>query len=152
MHLNRWFRQLLTLTVLAGFFAQSVHAQNMVSVRNNTVNLRISPSTSGGVTWQLSRGYPLQILQKRTNWLHVQDFEGDQGWVARRVTSSTPHHIVKVQVAHLRQGPGTHHPIVGKAVYGEVLRTVRRKNDWVAVRAPQGGQTVWVARRLLWGW
>ncbi len=152
MHSNTWFRHLLTLAALAGACAHSVHAQNMVSVRNDTVNMRSSPNTHSEVTWQLSRGYPLQILQKRADWLHVQDFEGDRGWVARWVTASTPHHIVKVKVAHLRQGPGTRHPIVGKVVYGEVLRTVRRKDGWVAVRAPQSGKTAWVARRLLWGW
>ena len=152
MHLNTWLRRLLTLTVLAGSCAFAAHAQNMVSVRSPTVNMRASPSTNSEVTWKLSRGYPLLILQKRDQWLEVQDFEGDRGWVARRVTSPKPHHIVKVKTANLRKGPGTHYPIVGKAVYGEVLRTVRHKGQWVAVRAPQGKNLAWVANHLVWGW
>ena len=41
--------------------------------------------------------------------------------------------------------------MVGKAVYGEVLRTLERRQDWVKIRQ-DGGLMGWISRKLLWGW
>jgi uncharacterized protein YgiM (DUF1202 family) len=81
----------------------------------------------------------------------VRDFENDRGWVARALTGSTPHHVVKARTANVRQGPGTQHRIVGKAEYGELLRTREKRSDWVRVER-DNGKTGWIAKRLLWGW
>lgn len=127
-------------------------AQELVSVRNATVNLRAGPDTSSEILWKLSRGYPLQVLERQGSWLKVQDFEGDQGWIARSVTSTRPHHIVKVQSANLRAGPGTRHRLVGNVKYGDVLRTGRRQGEWVQVDHPQRRGKAWIASDLVWGW
>lgn len=153
MRLQVLFRQLLALVIMASVCAAApAYAQKMVSVRNLTVNLRANPDTNSEVTWKLSRGYPLQVLDVQTDWLQVQDFEGDRGWIARHVTADTPHHIVKVKTANLRKGPGTKYALMGRVAYGEVLRTVRRQGDWVMVRHPSGRGQAWVASQLVWGW
>lgn len=127
-------------------------AQELVSVRSPSVNLRTAPGTDSEVLWKLSQGYPLQVLDKKADWLQVQDFEGDKGWIARSVTDTAPHHVVKVKVANLRKGPGTKYPVAGKAAYGDVLRTVRRQGDWVVVQQPGGKGQAWVSSELVWGW
>ncbi len=144
-------RSLLTWTALLTALAPAL-AQELVSVRNPSVNLRSGPSTETEVLWKLSQGYPLQVLDKKADWLQVQDFEGDKGWIARSVTASAPHHIVKVKVANLRKGPGTKYPVLGQAAYGDVLRTVRRQGEWVVVKLPKDGGQAWVASSLVWGW
>jgi SH3-like domain-containing protein len=126
-------------------------AQELVSVRSATVNLRSAPGMQADVLWQINRGYPLQVLGREGNWLKVQDFEGDEGWVAQSVTASTPHHVVKVKSANLRAGPSAEHPVVDKVVYGQVLATALRQGEWVQVRR-NNGQTAWVASDLVWGW
>ena len=125
-------------------------AQEMVSIRGNTVNMRSGPGTNHEVLWELARGYPLQVTQRKGNWLAVKDFEGDTGWVARSLTGRTPHHVIKSKVANVRSGPGTQHRIVGRAEYGELVRTREKKDGWVRVEREQG-VSGWIARRLLWG-
>lgn len=127
-------------------------AQQWVSVRNDNVNMRSGPGTNSTILFKLAQGYPLQVLERRGNWLRVQDFEGDRGWIGRSVTGNTPHHIVKSTRINLRSGPGTQHPIVGSAQYGDILRTTRRQGDWVQVQNPNGRGTAWVASSLVWGW
>lgn len=139
-----------SLLLLAGL-ATASHAQELVSVKTQGANLRSAAGTQAEVQWQLARGYPLQVLQREGGWLKVQDFEGDQGWVAASVTQAAPHHVVRVRSANLRQGPGTEFPVVGYAVYGQVLATEHRGEAWVRVRS-RDGQSAWVARDLLWGW
>jgi SH3-like domain-containing protein len=127
------------------------HAQELVSVRSATVNLRSAPGLQAEVLWQINRGYPLHVLGREGTWLKVQDFEGDEGWVAQSVTASTPHHVVKVKAANLRAGPGAEHPVVDKVVYGQVLPTALRQAEWVQVLRTNG-QPAWVASDLVWGW
>ncbi|MFP5467028.1 MAG: SH3 domain-containing protein [Gammaproteobacteria bacterium] len=137
-----------SLLMLQGGLAQ---AQTMVSVNTGTLNMREAPGTGSPVMWKLSRGYPLKVVQRKGSWFKVRDFEGDDGWVARSLTSRTPHHVVKSKVANLRAGPGTGYRIKGKLEYGETVRTVSKQGQWVKVRHQELGQG-WVARRLLWGW
>lgn len=132
--------------------AAALHAQELVSVRGPVVNLRAGPTTDSEVLWQLRRGYPLLVLERQGDWLRVRDFEGDEGWIAARLTGSERYHIVRARTLNLRSGPGTEWQIIGQARYGDVLATVRRQGDWVQLRAPDGQGTVWAASDLLWGW
>lgn len=150
-------RQRLAATCLciaalsASVLSQAQPAQQMVSVSGSKLNMRSGPSTNAPVLWELKKGYPLQITQRKGNWVQVRDFEGDTGWVARSLTGQTPHHIVKARVANVRSGPGTQHRVVGKADYGELLRTREKRADWVRVERAEGPGG-WIAKTLLWGW
>ena len=64
-------------------------AREMVSVKGKLVNMRSGPGTRYQVNWQLEKGYPLQIIARKGKWLKVRDFENDQGWISRSVTTST---------------------------------------------------------------
>lgn len=140
---------LVALLCLGSF--QAVSAQGMVSVNGRVVNMREGPSTSTPALWRLSSGYPLKVVGKRGSWLKVSDFEGDQGWVSKRLTVKTAHHIVSVSRANLRSGPGSNYRLVGQAVYGDVFRTLEKRKAWVRVQSAQG-QKAWIFRKLLWGW
>lgn len=147
-------RLLFTVALLAGVLVPTADAlaQRMVSVDRPEINMRDGPGTQHTALWSLVRGYPLEVLGRKGNWYRVRDFERDTGWVYRPLTSAKkPHHIVKSKVANVRSGPGTRYRVIGKAVYGEVLRTLEKRDGWVKV-SQSGGSSGWVARRLLWGW
>jgi uncharacterized protein YgiM (DUF1202 family) len=141
----------LWLSALFLSLASAAHAQSMVSVDRPNVYLRAGPGTQHDAQWKLSRGYPLQVLARKSGWLQVRDFESDTGWILGRLTAPKPHFVVKVPVANVRSAPGTRHRIVARAEYGQVLRTLERRQGWVRVQ-PAKGPAGWVARRLLWGW
>lgn len=145
-------RRLLCAFALAlAFVTPTVFAQQRVSIQGSSVNLRSGPGTSAEAVWELSRGYPLRVIGRKGSWLHVRDFEGDTGWVARSLTGAVPHHVVKSSVANLRNGPGTRHRVLARLQHGEVLRTLAQRNGWVRVRL-QDGRSGWVSKGLLWGW
>ncbi len=139
---------IMAATLLSG--AQA-HAAERVSISRDQVNLRSGPGTNHPAEWVLSKGYPLQVVQRRGSWLKVRDFEGDQGWVYRSLTNKTPHHVVKAERANLRKGPGTQHARITTLNQGEVLRTRQKTARWVKVETTDG-LSGWVARSLLWGW
>jgi len=141
------------LTALALLAAVPVaSARDMVAVSRNEINMRSGAGTNHEALWVLSRGYPLQVLAKKGQWIQVRDFENDRGWVYKPLTSTrSPHHVVKVQILNIRSKPSLHGRIVAKAVHGEILKTLGRKGDWVKVQQ-EGGPKGWVSRRLVWGW
>jgi SH3-like domain-containing protein len=145
----RWCLHFLSALLI--LVASECVAQRMVSVAAREVNLRSGPGTQHPVEWLLSRGYPLRVIGSQGSWLRVIDFENDKGWVYRPLTSSTPHHIVKVKSANMRAEPTTSSRIIARLVRGDVLRTLTQKGGWVRVQR-ESGLRGWVARRLLWGW
>ena len=142
---------LLVLTICGLGFLASAQAQSMVSVKGETVNLRAAPRTNAEITWQLKKGYPLKVIKRQGDWLQVRDFENDSGWIARSLTSRTPHHVVKAKIVNIRSGPGDQHRVVAKLTYGEVVRTLEVRNNWVRIEQPNGPRG-WVSKKLLWGW
>lgn len=148
-------RLLLASLLLLSASAWSAHAA-MMSINGNEINMRSGPGTTYRVLWTLDQGFPLEVLKRSGDWYRVRDFEGTIGWVHRSVVGTTPHMIVKTnknskKQINLRSGPGTNYPVVAKAHYGVVLKTVEQKKGWVKVRHEQG-VTGWVSRNLLWGW
>ncbi|MEY5097619.1 MAG: hypothetical protein RJA36_338 [Pseudomonadota bacterium] len=145
--LSRWAAALAA--ACAAFSAAD--AQTLVSIKALAANMRTAPGKGSEVLWQLDRGYPLEVLERSGNWIQVRDFEGEQGWVAASTTGPARHHVVRVRNAKLRAGPGDGYVMVGSAVYGQVLATEFRGEDWVRVRLAPGRQA-WIARDLVWGW
>ena len=146
-----FLRRCVALLAFLCCSAGAAQASDMVSVAGAEVNMRSGPGTRHEAVWALARGYPLVVVGRQGKWLKVRDFENDQGWVYRSLTDRTPHHIVKAPVANLRRTPSTRATIVGKALYGDVLRTLDRRGQWIKVRH-EAGITGWIATRLVWGW
>lgn len=143
------FRGLFALSL--GVAAFSAQAQNMVSISGSTVNMRDGPSLRSTVLWELRRGFPLRVTERRGDWLEVKDFEGDTGWVARSLTSDEPYHIVTSKILNVRSGPGTNNEVVTQVQYGELLKTLEKRDNWVRVER-ETGESGWVSEKLVWGW
>ena len=132
-------------------FAAAAAGARMVSVKGRKVNLRAGPGTKYEVLWELGRGFPLKVIKRKGGWLKVRDFENDEGWLLARLVNRVPHMVVKRRRVNIRSGPGKRYRLVGKANYGVVFRTLKRKGAWVKVRH-ENGTTGWILRKLLWGW
>lgn len=147
---------LLLLLFVTWSLCGQAAAITMVSVAGEKVNLRKGPSAQYPVIWELGKGFPLQVIGSKGNWLKVSDFEKDVGWIYKELVSRKPHLIVKVNKnskarINIRSGPGTSYKIVGQAEYGVVFATLKREQGWVKVQHEKG-LTGWIKRSLLWGW
>lgn len=129
----------------------TAHAQEFVSIKGNSVNVREKPTTRSATLWELSKGYPLQVTRRQGQWLRVRDYEATLGWVHAPLTQKTPHVVVKARTANLRAGAGQNHRVVGKLEQHEVARTLKKQGSWLQVQR-SNGQSGWVAKSLVWGW
>ena len=59
-----------------------------VSLKNNKTFVRRGPGKSYRIDWILEKpGLPLKIIAEHNHWRHVEDFQGDRGWVYFRLLS-----------------------------------------------------------------
>ncbi|MCK5323386.1 MAG: SH3 domain-containing protein [Desulfobulbaceae bacterium] len=141
----------LLFGILVILFSASVCHSRMVSIANEKVNLRSGPGKKYSVLWELGKGFPLQIVSSKGNWLKVTDFEKDTGWIYKKLITDKRHLIVKKKRVNIRNKPGKNGNIIGKANYGVVFRTLETKSGWAKVKH-ENGLTGWIKRDLLWGW
>ncbi len=143
--------KILRLSIAAlTLVATGAWAQTFIGIHAREANMRSGPGSRHAVQWSLSRGYPLQVVARRGEWLQVRDFERDTGWVHRSLTGPSTHRTVTARVANLRMQPRQGSRVAGKLAYGDMVRVLERRGEWVRVRQ-DNRRTGWVARRLLWG-
>ena len=152
-HAARWLATAATaLAVLTTTLAPAAaHAREFVSVKGSSVNVRQQPTTRSATLWELGKGYPLQVVQRKGQWLRVRDNESTLGWVHAPLTDKSPHMVVRARTANLRSGPGQKHKVVARLEQGDVLATLKKQSGWTQVRLANG-QSGWVAQSLVWGW
>lgn len=124
---------------------------DFVSIKGASVKVRAQPSTRSATLWEMGSGYPLQVTQRKGQWLRVKDYESTLGWVFAPLTHPSPHMVVTARTANLRAGPGTQHRSVGQLNQHEVVKTLKKSGSWAQVQR-EGGQKGWMARNLAWGW
>lgn len=135
---------LLMATSIPSFSAE------YVSVVKDGVNVRTGPSTSNPVYMELFKGYPLMVAEKNGEWIKVQDFEKDSGWIHSSLVENGNTVIVSADSrVNMRSGPGTKNAIVANLERGVVLQTIERQDKWVKVKHLSGTEG-WIYAPLLW--
>lgn len=141
---------LLLAGVMAGTPGWS-QAQEFLSIKGNTVNIRAKPTTKSDIAWELINGYPVQVIARQDDWVKVKDFEGPLGWVHMPLTSTEPHFLIKSDNVNLRAGPATSHSVVTKLSKYDIVKTLEKRNDWAKVKTSDGKEG-WMLEKLGWGW
>lgn len=120
-----------------------------VSVSKDGVNIRSGPDTKSEILWEVFKGFPLQVIDRKGKWAQVVDFEGDKGWIYSPLLSKQKTVIIKVNTANMRVGAGKDYEILATVKYGVVFTPVEKEGDWVKVRH-EDGTNGWVFDKLLW--
>ncbi len=145
-------KKILTPLLLAGtlFCAAPVMATKYISVDVDNANIRKTPSLDAPVVMELFRGYPLRVLKTEGEWYNVVDFEGDKGWIFKKITSSRQTVIVNAKNSlNMRSEPSTKSKIVASVERGVVMEMLERKESWTKVKH-SGGTVGWIYSPLLW--
>ena len=130
------------LTMTAGLAAE------YVSISKDGINLRSGPDTKFASLYELPAGYPLQVMEKKGEWLKVKDYENDQGWVFAQMVSKDQYVIVVVNEGNARSGPGAEFDKVGSVVKDVILKKVNQKGEWIQFEHPQ--LKGWIHKKLIW--
>jgi SH3-like domain-containing protein len=136
---------LVQLFILLPFFntAEAI----LISVKK--ANVRSGPGKANKPLFVYKTNAPFKILEEEGNWLKVEDFEAEIGWVNKSVVDPNKRGaIVKVANANIRRGPGLTHPVVFLAGYGVAFEVVGVENDWYEVKH-EDGDIGWIQQDLV---
>jgi len=138
----------IQLLIIVFFIAEIAVAGDFVSVQKDGVNIRSGPSTEDDVLWEVFKDYPVEILQRKGDWVQVRDFENDKGWIYASLLSKKTTIIVKVETANMRSGPTKDDKIIATVKKGVVFTPVEQKGNWIKVRYKKD-LTGWMYNTLL---
>ena len=115
----------------------------------SAANIRSKASLASEVLLAVPAGYPLAILERRGDWVLVEDFMERRGWVFASLLTEHGTVIIKVWKGNLRTGPGLAAKIITKLDHGTILSVVGTRGDWVQVNN-SARLSGWLHRNTVW--
>jgi SH3-like domain-containing protein len=136
------------------FLVNTAHTKTF-SIGTEKADLMAGPGKNFQIKYEYSKGFPLKVKLIKGQWVKIEDFENDSGWISKSSLSEIPYVIVKANRSsenkiNIRIGPGDSYKIIGQAFYGVVFEKIDEKNGWIKVRH-DSGLVGWVISSLLWG-
>ncbi len=120
-----------------------------ISVKVPVANIRSEPSDSSTLLWKVEAYYPMLVLEKKGDWYHFKDFEGDEGWISASLVNHDESVITKTNDCNIRSGPGTKYDIVFKADSGIPFKVLKKQGSWLYVLHTDGDRG-WIHKSLVW--
>jgi SH3-like domain-containing protein len=94
--------------------------------------------------------YPLKVLDRQGEYVNVQDWEKDSGWVHESLIATKRCCIVNIGEANVRGGPGTENELVCVLEKGVLLEIVSQEGKWLQVKH-KDGSAGWISANIVWG-
>ncbi|MBW1992431.1 MAG: SH3 domain-containing protein [Deltaproteobacteria bacterium] len=145
-------RVLVIAAVMVSLLTAPAWGKTMMSIGKDKVNIRSGPSLKSEVLFQVHLGYPIQVLERKGEWVRFKDWVGNTGWVYRPLLSDIPTAVVLKERVNVRRGPGLKHKVVGQVDKGEVYRIFDRRGKWVKIGYYIEKEEIgWVRNDMVWG-
>ncbi len=142
-------RTFLIVIVLTAVMAPPLWAERL-ALAVEKANVRSGPGTKKyEVLWEIERYHPIQVVQRQGDWIFFKDFEGDEGWIHKRLVDKTPTVITRKDMVNIRSGPGTDADISFRAERGVPLKVMERKGNWIRIQSAFGDKG-WIHSKLVW--
>ena len=116
------------------------------------VNFRWEPKKDGALAAKIvpKPYYPLQVLDRKGEYVKVQDKAKDWGWVHESMMTAKRCCAVSIGEANVRMGPGTNFDVECVLVKGVLLEIVSQKGKWLQVKH-KDGSAGWISANIVWG-
>ena len=131
-------------------FVPSVASAEMLAVKTDSASFRAEPSDKAAIVYAADKFYPVEVLDRKSGWAKVKDFEGETAWVAERALGKLDTIVIDSPTANIRQKAATDAQVVFKVAHGEVFKVEDHKADWLKVKDAHGDGG-WIRLDKTWG-
>jgi uncharacterized protein YgiM (DUF1202 family) len=145
----RLFKIATTMMTLLCMTAAGAAAAERMAIIADTANVRSGPGTKHEQLWQVEKYYPVLVVEKKSGWCHIKDFEGDEGWIESSLLGKIATVIVRVPRCNVRSGPGTEFDTAISVTKGIPFKVLQTKGQWLQIEHADG-DTGWVLKTLVW--
>jgi SH3-like domain-containing protein len=132
-------------------FPQNLETSNDLEYASIFVgaNIRSNASLKSGVLRTVPPGYPVVILERKTDWLLIEDYLGRKGWVFASLVTDPKTVIIKVSKGNLRSGPSLQDDIIVQLDNGTIMSVLEKKGGWLKV-SDKKELTGWLHQKIVW--
>ena len=131
------------------FFSCLANEEYFLTLRNDTVNLRLGPSFDYPIKIIYKKKYlPVLIKDKSENFRKIQDHENNSGWVHISQLSKKKSVITTKNVILFRK-PTMYSKPLANIETGRLLIILKCKENWCKVRTED--YSGWIKRDNVWG-
>ena len=146
--------RVITAFLLLGLFlvmlcSPAVQAAERMSVKVGLANVRTKPDAKSEIAWQVTKYHPFLVLKKKGDWYECKDFEGDRGWLFKKLLVKTATVITIKENCNIRSGPSSKKSILFIVDREVPLKVLKRDGRWIKVEHEDGHQG-WIHASLVW--
>ncbi len=122
---------------------------NTLSVSALVANIRSGPGTGYDVLWQVEKYHPIKKIKGQNSWYYFQDFEGDRGWINKRIVKKIESVITIKKTCNVRSGPGKKFKVLFTVEKGIPFKVLKREGNWINIEHSDGDKG-WIYKTLVW--
>lgn len=126
----------LIIIILVGTTALCSFATEYKSVKKEGANFRSGPGINYEILFQMPQNYPLKVEAKSGDWLKVEDYEGDKGWILESLVSSVPYVIMR-EKARIHKKRSLFSDVIAVVEKDVILKKEKEHGLWVQVSDPE---------------
>lgn len=129
--------------------ADTVFAEERLSVVASVANMRSGPGTEEQTLWQVEQYHPFIIIEKKGNWYKVKDYENDTAWLHNSLLGKIDTVITTKDKINVRSKPDSKSSVAFKVDKGVPFKVIERKGNWIKIQHADG-DAGWIQNTLIW--
>lgn len=123
-----------------------------MSTKSNESNVRIGPNKKKyHVCLILKQKVPLKILDEQGDWRLIEDWEGETGWIHKRLLTDKLQAIIIIKVANIYAKPSTNISIIAKAPKHVILPITDCDITWCKTTISSINTQGYIQKTDFWG-
>ena len=150
---NKYFLIFWSYVFIFLFFSLKILANEnltFLTLKNNTVNLRLGPSFEYPVKLIYKKKHlPVIIIDRSETWRKINDFEKNSGWIHISQLSKKKSAINIKNDSIIYKKPTIFSKPLAKMETGRLMLVKKCKMNWCKITS--GKYTGWINKNYLWG-
>lgn len=122
------------------------------NLKHEKTHVRFGPGPQFPIKFSLYGKLPVEIIKSHEEWYLIHDFEGEEGWVQKRMVAQQGI-VLTTKKTHLKKDKKMTSPILAQLSKGVLIRLKECHNKLCRAEAIQGKRKItgWVPEKDLWG-
>ena len=142
-------RRIFIIAIIILTVSGVASAAERYAITGSLANVRSGPGTNHEVIYEAEKYYPVILLKKAGNWLQIEDYEGDIGWIHKSLTTKMSTIITIKSKCNIRSGPSIKHQVLFISEKGVPFKVIKHQDRWIHVQHSEGHKG-WIHKSLVW--
>ena len=123
------------------------------SLRSSKSNIRFGPGMDYDIKYTLKlKSMPIRVTAEYDNWVEIEDFEGEEGWVNKNLITRRRTAMIKTDknFINLYKSDFTNSKIIARLENNVTLDVIKCNKNWCYIKV--ASQRGWIKKSGIWGW